>query len=401
MPFIVALAVLAGLWIALFRDSPGVAARARPDASDVLAGRAAVAQVRAAQGQPRATLVFDQRTLSGLAALASDATGYRHLDARLADGGLALALSVPMPLRQWLDLRVDVAGSPTGFPPLAIRIGHVPLPLWAGRPAAEAARWWLARRGTALPPLDQLVQQLAVSPTAATLTVAMPGERRLIEDALQQAGFAPDPARTATIHCELVAAQARAPTRDFAVHVRRAFATADSDPARSRAAFAALALLAAPEKGDELAPAAAAAVRRCPALPGPGPVLQGREDLAKHWAISALLGATLGADATRAIGEWKELSDSLAGGSGFSFVDLSADRAGLRTARAAVAPDTAAATVRRLAAIDQDRLLPPAVTRQAEGMTRAQFNARYGTLDATRYAAAVAAIDRLLAAADK
>jgi hypothetical protein len=140
-------------------------------------------------------------------------------------------------------------------------------------------------------------------------------------------------------------------------------------------------------------------VRRCPAFPGPGPLLQGREDLAKHWSVSALLGATLGAGATRAIGEWKELSDSLDGGTGFSFVDLSADRAGLRTARAAVASATAAATVRRLAGIDNDHLLPPAVTRQAEGMTQAQFHARYGTLDAARYAAAVRDIDRLLDAA--
>lgn len=396
-----AAALLAFAWLLLLARAPDVPARARPDAADVAAGRAAVAQLRAAQGSPQALLIVDARTLSGLAALASDASGYRHLDARLTPEGIRLALSIPAPLGQWLNIGVGVGAARTGFPPLALRIGRVPLPEWAGRRVAEAVRWWLGRRGTALPPLDTLVQRVSVSPGRVIAIVAMPGERRLIEDVLERGGFAPNPARAAELYCRLVAAQAREPTDDFAAHVRRAFAGGSGDPDGNRAAFAALAYLAAPEKGDEMAPAVAAAARRCPALPGPRPLLQGREDLAKHWAVSALLGSTLGSGAARAIGEWKELSDSLAGGSGFSFVDLSADRAGLRAARHAVDPATAASEAQRLATISADRLLPPSVTRQAEGMTQREFETRYGTLDARRYAAAVREIDRLLDTAAK
>lgn len=392
--------LLAMVWLALFRLSPSVPARARPDAADVDAGRAAVAQLRAAQGQSAATLAIDQRTLSGLAALASDATGYRHLDARIDGDRIAVVLSVPLGLGQWLDLDARLASANRGFPPVELRIGRVPLPRWAGRQAAELGRWWLRRNGTDLPPLDRLVRSLSVTPALATLSVALPGEGRLIEDALESGGFAPNPELAARIYCDLAAAQARAPSEDFAALVRRAFAGAEGSPERNRAAFAALAIVMAPDRVGEVVPAAAAAASdRCPAFPSPLPRLQGREDLAKHWAVSATIGATLGPGAARAIGEWKELSDSLAGGSGFSFVDLAADRAGLRAARAAVAPETATAAAARLATVPADRLLPPIVTAQAEGMSEAEFRARYGTLDAKRYAAAVRQIDRMLDAA--
>lgn len=395
----VAVLLLAALWLALFTDTPAVPARARPAAGDVEAGRAAVAQLRAAQGLPTAALTLDQRTLSGLVALASDATGYRHLDARIAGDHVAVALSLPAPFGQWLDLRVDVAPSPGGFPPFDMRVGHVPLPRWAGRQVAELGRWWLRRRGADLPPLDALVRGLALTPATARVELALPGQSRLVEDALETGGLAPNPELTAAIYCGLVAAQARTPSTDFADHVRRAFAGGDGSPERNRAAFAALAILTAPDRVSEVVPAAAATAQRCPAFAGSLPQLQGREDLAKHWALSATIGATLGPGAARAIGEWKELADSMGGGSGFSFIDLAADRAGLHAARAAVAPETSVATAQRLATIDADRLLPPAVKAQAEGMTEAEFRARYGALDAQRYAAVVRDIDRMLAAA--
>lgn len=398
-PLIATLVVAVALWLALLSGEPAVPARPRPAASDVESGRAAVAQLRAAQGLPAATLTLDGRTLTGLAALASDATGYRHLDARIEGDHVAIALSVPVAFGQWVDLQLAVGASRKGFPPLDIRVGRVPLPPWLSRQAAELGRWWLRRRGADLPPLDRLVRGLAISPALARVDVALPGESRLVEDALETGGLAPNPERTAAIYCGLVAAQARVPELDFAAHVRRAFAGGDGTPERNRAAFAALAILTAPERVGEVVPAAAAAAaRRCPAFAGPAPQLQGREDLAKHWAMSATIGATLGAGAASAIGEWKELADSMGGGSGFSFIDLAADRAGLNAARPAVAPETAAAAAASLAVIDAERLLPASVKAQAEGMTEAQFRARYGALDAERYAAAVREIDRLLAA---
>src|SRR5690606_18694468 len=125
-------------------------------------------------------------------------------------------------------------------------------------------------------------------------------------------------------------------------------------------------------------------------------LLAGRDDLPKHFALSAAMAAVIPPHVTRAMGEWKELDDSLPGGSGFSFVDLAADRAGLHLARAAVADERSAVLVaRRLAAAKESDLLPPTVRKLDEGMDEAGFRRRYGSLDAQAYLGAVRGIDAL------
>ena len=57
--------------------------------------------------------------------------------------------------------------------------------------------------------------------------------------------------------------------------------------------------------------------------------LGGRQDLAKHFLISASLRILSNRRTSSSIGVAKELIDSETGGSGFSFVDLSADEAGI------------------------------------------------------------------------
>ena len=58
------------------------------------------------------------------------------------------------------------------------------------------------------------------------------------------------------------------------------------------------------------------------------PTLDGRRDLAQHFFVSAFLTASLGAKSARAIGLSKELNDARQG-SGFSFNDMVANRAGV------------------------------------------------------------------------
>jgi hypothetical protein len=58
------------------------------------------------------------------------------------------------------------------------------------------------------------------------------------------------------------------------------------------------------------------------------PTMRGRADLAQHFAVSCALTALVGPDGAETIGIAKELNDSR-GSSGFSFVDLSADLAGV------------------------------------------------------------------------
>lgn len=386
-------------WIALLSGAPSVPARARPLPADVAAGRAAVAQLKTAQAVPGAAVRIDPAMLNGLAALASDASGLRHVAAGLEGDVLVGRLSLPLPLGQWINVEGRVSGSHRGFPPIDARIGRLPVPRFASRWAAEVAHWLLRRRGAALPELDAMVRRIAVGPDAVTAALALPKGSGLVDSALKSAGAELDPRRAGILLCRLAEAERAAPAADLETHVRRAFAAGGGTPAANRDAFAALALLVAPERAAQLFASAAAAAERCGATVAgqtPDIRLQGRADLAKHWALSAALGAMLGDDAGTAIGEWKELADS-DGGSGFSFVDLAADRAGLRAARAAIDPARAAETARALAGADAEMLLPARLTDGPEGLTAAEFRARYGTLDARRYTDAVAVIDRELA----
>ena len=132
-------------------------------------------------------------------------------------------------------------------------------------------------------------------------------------------------------------------------------------------------------------------------LARPEPLLAGRADLAKHWSLSAALAVSLGDDVGTAMGEWKELSDSRPGGSGFSFVDLAADRSGLTVAARASDPATAATVVARLRVATDEELLPVRALALSEGLSERDFISIYRAIDSAQFAAAKDRIDRVIA----
>ena len=85
-----------------------------------------------------------------------------------------------------------------------------------------------------------------------------------------------------------------------------------------------------------------------------------------------------------AIGAYKELDDSR-GGSGFSFPDLLADRAGVELAEAATG--SAAANMQRLMAEDglKESDFMPLLDDLPEGLMEMEFRQRYSDLDDARY----------------
>jgi hypothetical protein len=123
--------------------------------------------------------------------------------------------------------------------------------------------------------------------------------------------------------------------------------------------------------------------------------LGGRRDLRRHFVLSAAVVAA-GRDAQAfALGEMKELLDASDGGSGFSFDDLAADRAGQRFARLAVAGGPADWRAAADALAAGAALLPP-LDGLGSGLDAATFARDYGALDDPRYAALIAEIDRRL-----
>src|SRR5262245_11666418 len=124
----------------------------------------------------------------------------------------------------------------------------------------------------------------------------------------------------------------------------------------------------------------------------------GRKDWPRHFWVSA--GLTLLADADRsiAVGLTKELMDSTAGGTGFSFADVAADAAGNRFAVAATrdAASARAMQARILAGARVADFLPD-VRDLPEGITQQDFHDRYGGLGGAETRRVVEEIRRRLA----
>lgn len=108
-------------------------------------------------------------------------------------------------------------------------------------------------------------------------------------------------------------------------------------------------------------------------------VLADRQDLRLHFIFSAALKVISDSGMSFAIGEFKELLDSQQGGSGFSFADLAADRAGIRFAELATDDERGALRLQHMAsALTAEEVFFPAIAALPEGIPQQTFEARGG-----------------------
>jgi hypothetical protein len=124
--------------------------------------------------------------------------------------------------------------------------------------------------------------------------------------------------------------------------------------------------------------------------------LHGRRDFAEHFVISAALTVNGGSRLASAIGLIKEEEDA-SRGSGFSFTDLAANRAGVQLGERATG-EAAAQVQERLAAARHDADLLPDFRDLPEFMPQAEFDRRFGPIGSARYQAIIDRIDARLAA---
>ncbi len=127
--------------------------------------------------------------------------------------------------------------------------------------------------------------------------------------------------------------------------------------------------------------------------------LRGRRDWSRHFLVSAALALLSNESLSDEVGLFKEEIDSAEGGSGFSFSDLAADRAGTLFALAATRNGWAARRMQdRLAAeFDVDEFFPPAAD-LPEGIPDPQLQADYGGVGGMKYNQVIREIERRLAA---
>lgn len=114
--------------------------------------------------------------------------------------------------------------------------------------------------------------------------------------------------------------------------------------------------------------------------------LYGRYDIAEHFLGSAALSISADPSLADYMGLLKELDDSRLGGSGFSFVDLAADRAGIRFGELAVANAESAAGMQELLRHREDEpFLLPDFRDLPEFFDRESFLQTYGDPESSSY----------------
>jgi len=127
--------------------------------------------------------------------------------------------------------------------------------------------------------------------------------------------------------------------------------------------------------------------------------LRGRVDLQKHFMYSIAFQLFGNSSASDAIGELKEFLDSNPGGSGFSFADLMADRAGTRLAKIATESEETALWVQQQLSqniVESDFM--PEIADIPEGLSAIDFTNNYRDVDSAKYRNMLQLLDKRLAA---
>jgi hypothetical protein len=323
------------------------------------------------------------------------------------------SLALPgTPWGGWLNLRAVLRETQALPRVQQLRIGRLPVPGWL----AEAAlpRLLEALNLRAQGELAQrLVSRVGFRPQALVLAYAWPdnAEQALTSSLLppqMQVRLRRHADHLAKLTTTLAAGPPKMATLSLAQVLQPVFALAarhstDATSAlqENRAALLVLAFFAAGQPISPLlgpAPAASTVGQQVdrPAGRGPRPPelrLHGRPDFPQHLLISAALAAEGGGPLSDAIGLYKEVADARHG-SGFSFNDIAADRAGTRLGLQARRDPLAfqARLARGLAEAD----LMPDVRDLPEYMSAGDFQRRFGGIGAPAYLAMVREIESRL-----
>jgi uncharacterized protein YfiM (DUF2279 family) len=304
---------------------------------------------------------------------------------RLLPERMVVQASVPAPWHRWLNLELGLRQTARLPEVEHLSVGRLPLPAALALPLLRGVA---ARHQLQPDALLALSWIEGISLADGRMTVAYRIDPRTV-GRLRESLVAPADQQRLRAYAERLAAltqgiegesSALAPLLQplFALAAERSAAGADP-VAESRAALLTLTFYATDRPLGQLVPAAYQW-----AQPRPLTVtLAERQDFALHYLISAVIAAEAGTPLADAVGLWKELADARRGGSGFSFNDLAADRAGTRFGELAVRD--AARLQSRMAAGVVDADLLPKVSDLPEHLPQREFVVRYGGVGGAAY----------------
>lgn len=396
--------------IAAFEPAPELPPSAALRQDQARQSKALIKRAReVAGGEGARSLSATSAELDGLIASAARVAPSLRGVTQISSDGMTVALSAQPPLLDalgWINFRAEIAPSETGLDVQALRLGRMALPPSVTLKVLQ----WVGDLVSDVPMGTLLFSSIeGVRTTPGTVTVAVNagagGEGSLLSrvmDGVRDAAGISDSADIAR-HYDAIAAAAASgalPARGeldawlaFAVNSARQAAGDDPGAAERelRAAVSALAAICATRGAIETVTGgfdSAEAGARCKDVS-----LLGRSDLRKHFLLSAAFQMAGGSAVSFGAGEVKELVDGSGGGSGYSFDDVAADRAGIRWAEAAAeaAPDGLAALAEASASA---RNWMPSIEGLPSFMQMSEFEAKFGEVDSPAYKAQIEAIDR-------
>lgn len=342
------------------------------------------------EGQERRMVLSRHDLSAGLNYLAWR-MGRGGADASIARDRLKVRASVPMPglpVPRYFNLELVLAQAGNQLAPASLRLGSLPIPVAL---AGHLLGWTLA--------LSPAAPQYVVA--RDMLRSAQLGKDRLVltfvwrGDALERAmenSLGLDEAAVNAYRQKL----AGLPGRDITPLLGQIFTLAKARSAKGDPVTenrAALAVLAEAALGRRLVSARGT----LPPLRKGGLRLAGRADFAQHFALSAFIAATGGEGLSDLAGLYKELRDAREG-SGFSFNDLAADRAGSRLGETGTRSARQARRVQDvLAGVKDAGVFFPRVNDLPEFMHQAEFERRFGGVGAPAYRAMEAKIETRIA----
>lgn len=280
-----------------------------------------------------------------------------------------------------------------------LTVGRLPVPGWLADALLRSALQWLSARED-FRIASEVIKKYSIADGRLTVTYAW---QRGISDRIKAVMLPPaEQARLKAYQTRLseISRQRPAGSASLADLMPPLFKlaaerSAASDPVAENQAVIVVMTFFVNGKGlHAIIPAA----RDWPSPPPRKILLAGRDDFPKHFAISAALAANAGAPLADVIGLYKEVEDSRSG-SGFSFADLAADRAGTRFGElAAGSRESAVKLQQQVAAGAREADILPPVADLPESMAEADFKRRFGGIGAPAYKSMVADIERRIAA---
>ena len=328
-----------------------------------------------------------------------------HADVR--EGLLELELSAGAPLLPkglWANVGIALAPSEHGLEVTRLRIGRLPLPAAAAVPAVRVGLDRLVGEGLGTF-LTRWITGVRIDPPLVTAILAeSDGVRtgrlerlraRILAKAAGPTDLAQVQARLQQLH--RAGAADLSGDRSALPFLRRAVQIAgegrETDPrADMQASIIALALYCGdPSIVPRLGMALPGPVHGEPSRCAPA-TLGGRNDLMRHFVLSAGIHAASSGRTVLGLGELKELLDSNPGGSGFSFDDMAANLAGARFAATLLEaprdewPDL-------LTAMTGEADILPALDGLPSGLDDETFRTRFGDIDSPAYREVLAEIE--------